>query len=242
MQRQHLLRGPERRPSGRRGHLVYSLPEMPRADAGPSANENLGTLVFLPGALGNTRIWRPVADGLSHQGPRRFFGWPGFSGVPTDPSVNGLSDLVARAVESLREPTVMFAQSMGGVVAVRATLSKPDKVRGLVLAVTSGGVDTMARGAVDWRPDLMRLYPELPTWFQDESEDLSPRFREIRVPVLLLWGDADPLSPVAVGRHLADLLPSAELVVFEGGTHDLVLERADEVKAVIDRFLAKLSS
>ena len=186
-------------------------------------------------------ILEPIADGLSHLGARRFFGWPGFSGVPTDPNVNGLSDLVARVVESLQEPAVLFAQSMGGVVALRATLAKPDKVRGLVLAVTSGGIDTVARGAVDWRPDLTKLYPALPTWFQDDAEDLSPRFREIRVPVLLLWGDADPLSPVAVGRHLADLLPSAELVVFEGGTHDLVLERADEVLVAIERFLVKLS-
>jgi len=43
---------------------------------------------------------------------------------------------------------------------------------------------------------------------------------------------------VAVGRRLAQLLPNAELVVLEGGTHDLVLDRADEVAPHIDRHLA----
>ena len=63
--------------------------------------------------------------------------------------------------------------------------------------------------------------------------------REITIPVLLLWGDADPISPVAVGRRLAELFPSAELIVFAGGTHDLVAERAGEVTPHIDRHLAK---
>lgn len=54
------------------------------------------------------------------------------------------------------------------------------------------------------------------------------------MPVLLLCGDADPISPVAVGRRLAELLPRAELVVIPGGTHDLVCDRAAEVAPHID--------
>ena len=56
--------------------------------------------------------------------------------------------------------------------------------------------------------------------------------------MLLLWGNADPISPVAVGRRLAELFPNGELVVVEGGTHDLVFERADEVVPYIERHLA----
>ena len=97
----------------------------------------------------------------------------------------------------------------------------------------------MARlGARDWRPTYRQRNPHLPSWFLDEREDLTERIREIRVPVLLLWGDADPISPVAVGRRLAELFPRAELVVFAGGTHDLALERAVEIAPHIDRHLA----
>ncbi len=200
------------------------------------------TLIFLPGASGNRTLWTPVADGLSHPGSRRFFGWPGFGGVPEDPSVNGIGDLVSRVVEAMTGPVVLFAQSMGGIVALRAALEAPEKVRSLVLSVTSGGIDVRSLGAFDWRRDFVTANPNTPRWFLDANDDLSPRLREIAVPVLLLWGDADPISPIAVGERLATLLPDAELVVVPGGTHDLAFERADEVLPHIERHLAKLRS
>jgi pimeloyl-ACP methyl ester carboxylesterase len=50
---------------------------------------------------------------------------------------------------------------------------------------------------------------------------------------LLLWGDSDPISPVAVGEHLASLFPSSSLHVLAGGTHSLALDLPDEVAARI---------
>jgi poly(3-hydroxyoctanoate) depolymerase len=196
------------------------------------------TLMFLPGASGNTGFWTPVGTQLRHPGARRYLAWPGLGGVPADPGVHGIGDLVARVVRQIAGPVDLLAQSMGGVIAVRAALEKPDLVRHLVLSVTSGGIDVARLGAQDWRPAFRERNPDLPRWFLDEREDLTARIREIAVPVLLLWGDADPISPVAVGRRLAELFPRAELVVVAGGTHDLVLERADEVAPHIDRHLA----
>lgn len=54
----------------------------------------------------------------------------------------------------------------------------------------------------------------------------------------LLWGDADPISPVAVGQRLAALLPQAQLHVFAGGDHDLGHALAHEVAPLIDAHLA----
>jgi pimeloyl-ACP methyl ester carboxylesterase len=45
------------------------------------------------------------------------------------------------------------------------------------------------------------------------------------MPVLLLWGGADPISPPAAGRKLLELLPSAELCVIEGGDHAFAHDR-----------------
>jgi pimeloyl-ACP methyl ester carboxylesterase len=127
---------------------------------------------------------------------------------------------------------------MGGVIAVRAALERPALVRHLVLSVTSGGVDMAALGAADWRREHQQRNPTAPRWFVDEREDLTKRLPEVEIPVLLLWGDADPISPVAVGRRLAELFPRADLVVVPGGTHDLVLERAAEIAPRVEAHLA----
>jgi pimeloyl-ACP methyl ester carboxylesterase len=197
------------------------------------------TLLFLPGASGNVNFWRPVSDRLNHPGRRRLLGYPGLGGVPPEPDVIRFDDLARRVTREISEPVALVAQSMGGVLAVLAALQKPDLVRHLVLSVTSGGLDLSALGAADWRPQFKAMNPNAPSWFMDDRTDLSARLREISVPVLLIWGDADPISPVAVGRRLAELLPNAELVVLAGGTHDLAQERADEVAPLIDRHLAR---
>jgi pimeloyl-ACP methyl ester carboxylesterase len=196
------------------------------------------SLIFLPGASGNREFWKPVSAGLRHPGARRFMTWPGFGGAPPEPGVGGIDDLVARVTREITGPVALLAQSMGGVVAVRAALEKPHLVRRLVMSVTSGGVDVASLGAADWRPTFVKNNPGLPRWFVDERHDLTARIREITIPVLLLWGDADPISPVAVGLRLAELFPNSRLVVFAGGTHDLVLERADEVVHHVERHLA----
>lgn len=195
------------------------------------------TLMFLPGASGNRELWRRIGDGLSHPGPRVYWGWPGFGGMPSDPSVRGLSDLVKRVVGTITGPTVLFAQSMGGVIALQTALAVPDKVRGLVLSVTSGGIDLASLGAVDWRPAMTAEDPTFPPWFLDARDDLSSELGRIRIPALLLWGDADPISPVAVGRRLAELLPRSELIVVPGGDHDLAHARAADVLPHIERHL-----
>jgi len=202
-------------------------------------NINLSpTLLFLPGASGNTAVWQPVSGGLRHPGERRFISWPGFGGVPTEPGVNSMDDLVDRVVDAMTGPVDMLAQSMGGTIAIRAALQKPEMVRHLVLSVTSGGLDLASLGAIDWRPWYREAFPTLPDWFMAERIDLTDRLRELTMPVLLLWGDADPISPVAVGERLAELFPRAELVVIKNGTHDLVAECAHEVIPHIEAHLA----
>lgn len=205
----------------------------------PTKNHLAETLLFLPGALGNLQLWQPVSDGLRHPGRRRFISWPGFGGVPPEPGVNGMDDLVARVVAEMTGPVDLLAQSMGGTIAIRAALERPDMVRHLVLSVTSGGVDMASLGGTDWRPAYRALNPTLPDWFVTERTDLSGRLKELTMPVLLLWGDSDPISPVAVGKRLAELLPRTELVVLKNSTHDLVAERASEIIPLIEAHLEK---
>lgn len=194
-------------------------------------------LLFLPGAGGHTSTWQPVATRLSHRGPREFVTWPGFGGAPPDPTVTGLEDLAQRVLGRLTGPAILFAHSMGGIIALRVALSAPTTVRALVLSVTSGGIDLTGLGVIDWRPEFQQNNPDSPRWFIDARTDLTHELQRVHIPTLLLWGDADPLSPVSVGRRLNALLPNSELVVIPGGTHDLVSERTAEVLPHIERHL-----
>lgn len=196
-------------------------------------------ILFLPGASGDTQFWEPVARLLAHPGKRLHIGWPGFGPTPPDPRVTGLDGLVARVLAEINGPTALVAQSMGGVIAIRAALAKPACITHLVLTATSGGMNMASLGAQDWRPAFCAANPSFPPWFATCDLNLSARFPEITPQTLLLWGDADPISPVAVGRSLASLLPKATLHILPGGGHDLAKIRAAEVAPLIDTHLAR---
>jgi pimeloyl-ACP methyl ester carboxylesterase len=194
-------------------------------------------LIFLPGAGASAAFWAPVAQRLPSDWDKRLLSWPGLGHEPADPAVRGLEDLLGLVLAQLDEPADLIAQSMGGYLAVRAALQAPEKVRSLTLVATSGGIDVDALGAADWRPDYRTEYPRAARWLEDVRHDLTGRLHEIDAPTLLIWGDADPVSPLAVGERLQELIPHAELRIVRGGEHDLAHARPDEVAGLIARHL-----
>lgn len=196
-------------------------------------------LLFLPGAGADPDFWRPLADRLPQAWDKVRFGWPGLGRQPADPDINGFDDLVALVERRLGdEPVDLLAQSMGGAVAMAVTLRNPGRVRRLVLTVTSGGVDVEGLGGSNWRETYRRNNPTATHWITEARPDFTARLAEVTQPVLLIWGDADPISPVAVGQRLRGLLPNAALKVLPGGDHDLAHHRADEIAPWVLEHLA----
>lgn len=196
-------------------------------------------ILFLPGAGGSGAFWRPVAEAAGLEGV--FLSWPGLGAEPPAPGVAGIDDLVALAAREMDGPAVLIAQSMGGVVAIKLALAFPHLVKGLVLAVTSGGVPVADLGGSDWRPAYFSAFPDAARWIADPVPDLSAHIPSITAPALLLWGDGDPISPVAVGERLAALLPQARLRVLQGGDHDLAQTHAPVVAQEIKAHLTAVS-
>jgi pimeloyl-ACP methyl ester carboxylesterase len=195
-------------------------------------------VLYLPGAGGEGRFWQPVAELVSHPGETVLFDWPGFGRNPARDDVATADDLYRLVEGYIDRPVDVVAQSMGGLFAMRAALEHPDLVRRLVLVATSGGVHAVREAAeVDWRPEFTASYPQAPSWATDDRTDFTPRLGELQMPVLLLWGGADRVSPPAAGRKLLELLPRAELEVVEGGDHAFAHDRAEEVAPIIRRFL-----
>ncbi|MEV6930794.1 alpha/beta hydrolase [Dactylosporangium sp. NPDC051485] len=60
------------------------------------------------------------------------------------------------------------------------------------------------------------------------------------VPVLLVCGDKDVLTPLTHTYEITSVLPEAELVVVADGGHVVLLEHADEVNEAMDGFLTKV--
>lgn len=198
----------------------------------------MANVLFLPGAGASPEFWKPVGALLPADWSKEYFGWPGLGDQPHDPAIRGMDDLV-RMVAARMDGTVdLVAQSMGGVIATRLALEQPNKVRRLVLTVTSGGVDMAGLGASDWRESYRKSFPRAAAWITESRSSPSLPVEKIAAPTLLLWGDADPISPVAVGRHLQSRLPDASLHIVAGGDHDLARTHAAEVASLITRHLA----
>jgi pimeloyl-ACP methyl ester carboxylesterase len=98
-------------------------------------------------------------------------------------------------------------------------------------------VDVSRLGAIDWRPGFVAERPDVPRWFVDDRTDLTARLGELRAPTLLVWSDADPVSPLSVGRFLEQHIPGARLATFAGGGHAFAQERPEEVAAALRRHL-----
>lgn len=196
-------------------------------------------VLFLPGASGDGRFWHPLAERLPAAWEKMFFDWPGLGRIPPRPDVVGLDDLARLVLDRAGVATVdLVAQSMGGVVAMMVALARPERVRRIVLTATSAGIDITRFSPEDWRPEHAQAFPGAAPWILAERPDLSARLPTVTAPPLLVWAGADPISPVGVGRRLAQLLPRAELVVLPVAGHMFARDEADLVAPHVLRHLA----
>jgi pimeloyl-ACP methyl ester carboxylesterase len=194
---------------------------------------------FLPGTGASPDFWKPVGSRLPSEWTKLYFGWPGLSDQPPDPTINSYDDLVRLVEAKLDGPVDLVAQSMGGLIAVRIALAQPTLVRRLVLTAASAGVDMMAFGAADWRPDYRKRYPKAAAWITGRRTAASLPLERILCPTLLIWGNADPISPLAVGQHLKARMPNAKLHIIASDDHRFAANRPDDIAPLIADHLAK---
>jgi pimeloyl-ACP methyl ester carboxylesterase len=97
------------------------------------------------------------------------------------------------------------------------------RVRELMAAAPVSGL-VGALSAMRDRPDSMGLLPMLEG-----------------IPVLVIVGAEDPVTPPDRARAMADAIPGARLEVIPGAAHLTVLERPKEVTGVIRAFLEGMS-
>ena len=72
------------------------------------------------------------------------------------------------------------------------------------------------------------------------NHDASDVLRDVKVPVLILQGTADPFTPLDIARVMEREIPDAKLVVFQNGSHTLPIEYPAEIAGEVRTFLAAL--
>ena len=89
------------------------------------------------------------------------------------------------------------------------------------------------------KPETARTPPQ--TWtgatlglMVEDHRHLLPR---VRAPVLILWGDQDPILPEASQKLLREALPGAEYKVYEKAGHNLLWEQPEQVAQDIIGFV-----
>lgn len=72
--------------------------------------------------------------------------------------------------------------------------------------------------------------------------DVMDKVHLIKMPTLVISGTDDVMTPVKYARYLADKIEGAKLVIIEGTTHFVFLERPEEVNRAIEEFICDLKN
>jgi pimeloyl-ACP methyl ester carboxylesterase len=68
----------------------------------------------------------------------------------------------------------------------------------------------------------------------DVTDTLLP---QLKMPVLLVWGDVDRIMPLALGQKMHQLIPQSQLAVIPGCGHLAHVQCADRIGPILQKFL-----
>jgi pimeloyl-ACP methyl ester carboxylesterase len=155
----------------------------------------------------------------------------------------GLQSLVARASAPFF-PLWGKAARLGGNTIDRARLASSDlswlltRRYGFGEAKPSPSLVTFVE-AMNSKTSVETLTKYLKTLY---THNRFPALSALRgVPVLVIVGTRDVLTPVTHSEEMVKHLPNAELIKIDDSGHVVMLEKSDEVNATILAFLEKLS-
>jgi pimeloyl-ACP methyl ester carboxylesterase len=222
--------------------------------------------IFIHGAGGGADTWRhqePRFEGCY------VLALPGHPAGTAFDSIGAYAEWTAASVADIPGPRVLVGHSMGGGVALQVALDHPGLVDGLVL-VGSGARLFVPETATElaradfpaecerllrkgwWEPDDATIATEVEllglsgqeTLIRDYAAcrafDVVQRLGEVRVPVLLVTGQRDGLTPPALADEVARGVSRALFVVVPDSGHWVMKQRPDVVDLLVAGFLARL--
>lgn len=168
----------------------------------------------------------------------------------------------------LPRPLVLVGHSMGGAIALTIALSNPGLIDGLVLigsgarlqvapqfltALEAGIMDGnfLGLGFANSTPEAIKKIflaqaADIPvlTFFKDfsacSSFDVRDQIRQLHLPLLLLVGDEDRLTPLKLSNYIKEQVAGAHLIVIPAAGHFAMLEQPAAISAALSEFVAQL--
>ncbi|MEO6488111.1 MAG: alpha/beta fold hydrolase [Thermoanaerobaculia bacterium] len=220
-------------------------------------------VVLIHGLGGSADWWRRNFEGLAEDhlvsavdlvgfGRNRFF-WRR-SSLPL--SFVEIASLLIRWIEtSFEEPVHLAGHSMGGHIAIHVAAQRPELVRSLTLVSATGipfelkpgrhlehlvvprralsFLTTLARDVLRSGPTSLAL-----AFARLLRDDARPLMRELRMPVLLVWGEHDPMVPVAYAKQIVAEIPQSRLAVIPTSGHIPMWENPEEFNRELRIFLS----
>ena len=165
---------------------------------------------------------------------------------------------------------ILSGHSMGGAIALQAALGGLKGLEALVLIGTGARLRISPAIFEGIGERFREFAPELVGWMTSAASsellrediandvlstrpatfladfhacngfDVMNRLDAIRVPTLVISGDDDRLTPLKYGEYLAANIPGAVLKIIHGAGHLSMLEKPNEVNAVITSFVHSL--
>lgn len=162
----------------------------------------------------------------------------GYGSSPGEATEQGIYLDAAAALDALeqrgtpRDRIVLSGTSLGtGVAAEMAARGRGAR---LVLMTPYTSIPRVAD----------RIAPFLPTsWIITDRFDTLSKAGRLRLPVLIIHGDADEVIPYAMGQELAAAIPTAHLITVPGGHHNdlFVLDGGALRTAIVAHALGRAS-
>lgn len=213
-------------PALRAGRLVHVAPTHLHGNLEDSAREAVAAMPPGPFAVGGFSLGGYAALEVYRQAKQRIAGL-------------ALLDTGARAdAEEAKQARTRMVQAMGSGAATLDQIAAGFAAR----VVHSSHLNDM---------DLLRLLADMASAVgiegfakQQQAAMGRPDNREmlttLQVPVLVLCGREDQVTPLALSEEMAKLLPDAELVIVETSGHMTTLEQPEAVMSALAGWLTRV--
>ena len=192
---------------------------------------------------------------------------PGHGATPAPIEVWGAREYaaaVAKVIDELPHPVVVFGHSFGGRIAVCLAAERPDLVKSMVItgaplirkpntlkppfkyraakwANKIGLIndsrmeqERQKRGSVDYKAAHGIMRD---VFVRCVNESYDDELKRVKCPVEFVWGELDAAAPLDQGRQGAALVEHHNLTVIPGGSHWLVNDNPEPLRNALKRCL-----